>query len=405
YWDNWSLDALAAPRVNDFFSQVERLPDVQLTGFRQEIFDTPFYYDSQSSVGFYRIWDANATNGFYPLTNGVYGDTGMRADTYHQITLPWTFFHWLNVAPRAGGRFTYYNAASDASGRNTDVSRGVFNTGMEVSFKATALWKDAKSSLLQVDGLRHIMEPSVNYVFVPNPSLPPSQLPQYDGEMGALLISPLMFPDYNSIDSIDTMNVMRFGLRNVLQTKRNGQLDDLLNWNLMLDCRLDRQAGQSRLNDLYSQFAIRPRDWLTLEEQLRYDTERGHLNLSFHQVTFTPNDRWSWGVGHLYIHQGTWGLGTWDENSYLTSTAFFRVSDNWGLRAQHNFNVRDGRLQQQYYSVYRDLRSVTAALTFRVQDDVRNSPDYTVALQVSLKLQPNRKVGDDVVNPYRLVGE
>ena len=36
YWDNWSLDALTTPRVNDFFDQVERLPDVKLTGWRQQ---------------------------------------------------------------------------------------------------------------------------------------------------------------------------------------------------------------------------------------------------------------------------------------------------------------------------------------------------------------------------------
>ncbi len=29
YWDNWSLDALTTPRINSFFDQVERLPDVQ----------------------------------------------------------------------------------------------------------------------------------------------------------------------------------------------------------------------------------------------------------------------------------------------------------------------------------------------------------------------------------------
>jgi len=51
YWDNWSLDALATPRVNDFFDQVERLPDVKLTGWRQQVFDTPVYYESESSAG------------------------------------------------------------------------------------------------------------------------------------------------------------------------------------------------------------------------------------------------------------------------------------------------------------------------------------------------------------------
>jgi hypothetical protein len=281
----------------------------------------------------------------------------------------------------------------------------VFNTGAEVSFKASSLWKDAKSSALDVDGLRHIIEPSANYVFVPNPSVSPSQLPQFDSEMPALLISPVNFPDYNSIDSIDTMNVIRLGLRNVLQTKRHGELDDLVDWNLMLDWRLDPRPGQSRFNDLYSEFAIHPRSWISLEEQLRYDTEGGHLNLAFHQLTFSPNDRWSWGIGHLYLRGGAWGGGMWDENDFISSTAFLRLNDNWGLRAQHDFNIVTGRLQQQYYSVYRDLRIWTCALTFRVEDSVNNSTDYTVALQFSLKASPSKRVGSDAVSAYGLVGE
>ena len=51
YWDNWSLDAETTPQVNNFFDQVERLPDVRLTGYRQQVFNTPFYYESESSGG------------------------------------------------------------------------------------------------------------------------------------------------------------------------------------------------------------------------------------------------------------------------------------------------------------------------------------------------------------------
>ena len=311
YTDNWSLDALATPRVNSFFDQIERLPDVKLTGYRQQVFDTPLYYDSESSIGWFRAFSSNATNGLYSMSSGFYTNSALRADTYHQLTLPWTFFNWLHVEPRIGGRYTYYDRSSYANGGTEGVSRGVFNTGMEVSFKASSLWKDAKNSLFDVDGLRHIIEPSVNYVFVPNPSVSPTTLPQFDSEMPAMLISPIDFPDYNSIDSIDAMNVMRFGLRNVLQTKRNGDLEDLFNWNLMLDLRLDPRPGQTRLNDLYSEFSFRPRSWMTLEEMLRYDTEGGHLNMSFHQLTFTPNDRWSFGLGHLYLRGATWGGGPW----------------------------------------------------------------------------------------------
>jgi hypothetical protein len=406
YWDNWSLDALATPRVNSFFNQVERLPDVKLTGFRQQVFGTPVYYDSESSVGWYRSF-VTLTNGLYPGTNGFYADSATRADTYHQLTLPWTFFNWLNVAPRVGGRFTYYSSRSSSYTSQDETYRGVLNTGVRTSFKASQLWANATNSFLQIDGLRHVIEPSADYVFVPRPSTPFAQLPQFDSEMPALMLSPVDFPDYNSIDSVDAQNVIRFGLRNVLQTRRGGQLDDLVNWNVLLDWRLDPMPGQSSLNDLYSQFTLRPRSWLTLESQVRYDLDRGYLNMAFHQVTFMPGERWSWGIGHWYLRGGTWGnsTGSWNENNFITSTMFYRVNDNWGLRATHNYNALDGRLQEQFYTLYRDLRSFTGALTFRVLNQAGQQPDFTIAFSLSLKASPSTRVGEDTVNPYRLLGE
>jgi LPS-assembly protein len=183
YWDNWSLDALTTPRVNDFFDQVERLPDVKLTGWRQQVFDTPVYYESESSAGYYRRMLA-ATNGLFAGTNGP-GLRLFRRARRHvpAIALPWTFFGWLNVTPRAGGRFTYYSAETGPGGTNSETYRKIFNTGVDVSFKSSRLWTGATNSLLDVDGLRHIVEPSASYAFVPRPSTPPAQLPQFDSEI------------------------------------------------------------------------------------------------------------------------------------------------------------------------------------------------------------------------------
>jgi hypothetical protein len=222
------------------------------------------------------------------------------------------------------------------------------------------------------------------------------------------MLSPVDFPDYNSIDSVDTMNVIRFGLRNILQTKRNGQLEDLVNWNLLLDCRLDpgliqgTTNKQSGLNDLYSALVFRPRSWLSAESQVRYDLDRGNLNLAFHQLTFTPNNRWSWGIGHWYLRDGFIDNV---ENNYITSTLFVRINDNWGFRGTHNYNAQTGRLQEQFYTLYRDLRSWTTAVTFRVEDNVGSSPDFTISFALSLKANPSTHLGDDAVNPYHLVGE
>ena len=405
YWDNWSLDALTTPRINSYFDQVARLPDVRLTGFRQQVLDTPVYYDSQSSAGWFRQFNAN-TNSNYSSNNGTNINSATRLDTYHQFTLPWTFFHWLNVTPRVGGRVTYYSAQNSTNiGSSGAVTREVFNTGIGTSFKASQLWVDATNGFLQVDGLRHIIEPSANYVFVPDPSTPPAKLPQFDGEQPSLMELPVTFPDYNDIDSIDTQNVIRFGLRNTLQTKRDGAMDKLVDWNLQLDWRLNPKPGQNTLNDLYSSFAFKPRTWLTAESQTRYDINGQNLNMSFQQLTFAPSDRWSWGLGYWYLRAGTWGNGAWTENQTVTSSFFVRVGDNWGARMTQNYNAVIGRMQDQQFTLYRDLRSWTSALTLRVANNAGSSADVTIAVMFSLKASPAMQVGEDVANRFRLVGE
>jgi LPS-assembly protein len=406
YWDNWSLDALTTPRINSFFNQVERLPDVQLNGLRQPVMDSPVFYDSQSSAGWYRQFVFN-TNGNFNADNGDYANSAARLDTYHQLTLPWTFFHWLNVTPRVGGRVTYYSSQNVTNGQpNSDVTREIFNTGIGTSFKASQTWAGATNSLLQVDGIRHIIEPSANYVYVPDPSVPPGALPQFDAEQPSLMLLPDTFPDYNNIDSIDTQNAIRFGLRNTLQTKRDGKLDNLFSANMLIDWRLDSKNGQENFGDLYSQVAFKPRTWVTAESQTRNDLSNGQLNLAFEQITFAPNDRWSWGLGYWYLRGGQWGnYNNWNLNNLATSTFFVRLGDNWGARMTDNYNLVTSRLQEQFYTLYRDFRSWTGALTFRVTNDTGSSANYTIAFTLSLKAEPSSHVGEDVANRYHLVGE
>ena len=60
--------------------------------------------------------------------------------------------------------------------------------------------------------MRHIIQPSVNYVYVPDPNVRPSELPQFDTEIPSLRLLPINFPDYNSIDAIDSQSVLRLVL-------------------------------------------------------------------------------------------------------------------------------------------------------------------------------------------------
>jgi lipopolysaccharide assembly outer membrane protein LptD (OstA) len=422
FWRNFSLDTLVQPRVNPFFETVERLPDIRLTGFRQQVPGLPVYYESETSAGYYRHLFVGTNSPFPSSTNGFTGFPGLadqtppnfsaeRVDTYHQLTLPETLFGWLTLTPRVGGRFTYYSAVDvDGGGAtyrtNSDTARGVFNTGAELSFKASRLWPQTRSRALDLDGLRHIVEPSLNYVFVPTPNYAPSQVPQFDSEMPSLRPLPIDYPEYNSIDSIDSQNVLRFGLRNKLQTKRDGQIDDFVNWELLADWRLKPRTNQTTFADLYSNLSIKPRSWVTLQSEIRYDINDQYWRMLLHTITFEPNDTWSWSIGHFYLRDdfsaSPTALG--QGNNLIRSSLFYRLNENWGLRATHHFDARDGRMLEQYYTVYRDMRSWTAALSVGLRDNGSGPKDFTIALTYSIKAKPKFGVGGDTVRPFSLLG-
>ena len=394
-WSNFSLDLLAQAQVNDFFQTVERLPDLKLTAVRQQLGISPFYYEGENSAGYFRFQSASN-----PLTNYA----AVRADSYHQLLLPQTFFGWLNVTPRVGGRLTHYGETEGFGSTLREQDRAVFNTGAEFSFKASRSWGGARSAFWDVNELRHIIQPSVNYVYVPSPNKLPRELPQFDGEIPSLRLLPVEFPDYNAIDSIDSQNVLRLSLRNKLQTKRKDGIDNLANWALYTDWRLKPRRGQGSFADIFSDLDLKPRSWLTFNSENRYDVDNGHWRLADHTATVQPNDVWSVRLGHRYLRSNDPAFSSELGNNLISSRIYYRFNENWGARLAHYFEARDGTLEEQYYTVYRDFRSWTAALTFRVRDNRLCEDDFTVAVTFSLKAFPRFKMGQDRDTPSLLLG-
>lgn len=396
FWRNFGLNVFAQPRVNTFYETVERLPEVKLTGVRQKLGASPFYYDSESSLGYYRHEYAdNFTNSF----------DAFRADTYQQLLFHQTYGGWLNVTPRVGGRFTHYSKTDSRNYTLDEQDRWVFNTGAEFSTKFTRTWKGIKNQFWDVDGLRHIVEPSANYVFVPEPDKRPPDLPQFDSLLNSYRLLPIDYPDFNSIDSIDARNVMRLGLRNALQTKREDEVDSFINWALYTDWRLERQPGQATFSDFYSDLDFKPRKWLILTSETRFDLPHSDLKEANHFLTLQPNHTWSWSIGHRFLQDdpalgSDYTLG----NNLIINRVYYRFNENWAARASQHYEARDGKLEEQYYTLYRDLRSWTAALTFRWRDNRVGADDFTVGVTFSLKAFPLYSLDSDRENPSLLLG-
>ena len=242
-----------------------------------------------------------------------------------------------------------------------------------------------------MDGLRHILQPSVNYVYVPRPNYRGIEdLPQFDYELPSLRPLPIEFPDYNAIDSIDSQHVMRLGMHNKLQTKRDGKVISLVDWDVFTDWRLQRDSGQGAFADLYSDLTLNPRSWLSLGSEIRYSIEDGQVRLSQTTLGLRPHRSWSWYFGHLYLRDdlssGATAYGT--GNNLFSSSLLYRLDENWGFRAVHWFEARTGTMQEQDYTVFRDLRSWTAAITLKVRNSKDRPQDVTVAFSFWLKAFP-----------------
>jgi len=421
-WPNWVLDGMVQPRLVNFFETVERLPDVKLTGLRQELGATPIYYESETSAGYFeRAFSetnvpvpftnyASMANGLgYDVTQGVRGGypnySAARADTFHQFTLPETFFGWLNVTPRVGGRATYYSDVEGTQVRTNQQGRGVFNTGVDVSYKASRVYRDVESDLLDVQELRHIIQYEVDYAYIPTAS---SHVPLFDYQLPSLRLLPIDFPDYNSIDSIQSQNVVRLMLRNKLQTKRRDGIEDLVNWAVYSDWNFNPGTNHG-FTDLYSDVDLRPRSWITFNSSTRYDMADTRWREAIERVFIQPTTALSLSAGYYYLMNNDPEFLTYPGQSLaghnlIDFSLYYRMNENWGMHIAERFEAQSGTMQEQLYSLYRDLRSWTAALTFRVNQGQGQPTDFTVGITFSLKAFPRYKLNADDDRPEQILG-
>lgn len=390
-WYNFNLNVLAQPRVNDFFQTVERLPDIKFDAYRQQLGISPFYYESQTQAGYFDYRYSNMDD-FRPDDYSAF-----RGDTYHQITLPVASFGWLNFSPRVGGRGTFYSESEGSTKKTSDIGRAIFNTGAEASFKLTRTWKNAENKFLALEGLRHVIEPSFNYVFVPDPSRNIQELPQFDELTGTYRLLPLDYPDYTSIDSIDSENVMRLGLRNRIQTERNNHLVNLINWAMYTDWRLDPREDQTRFSDFYSSLSFSPRDWLSFTTENRVNSDTGDMRESSNYLNLHPSPDWSLGFGYRFMEERPIvGYPDLYSNSLFMGRFTLRLNENYAFRTRLQFEARDGTLEEQEYTLYRDLRSWVAAFRFKVRDNREGPMDFSVSFGFQLKMMASPVLGGDV---------
>jgi lipopolysaccharide assembly outer membrane protein LptD (OstA) len=413
-WDEDSAMSLVVrEQVNEDFDRTERLPEFSLEMKRQPLFKTPLFYDSDSSFGFLRRNFAK---------DSLFPDySTFRADTYHQLSFPGTYYGFLSLVPRFGLRGTYYNRtgfteqvtststtttpgvngqpATTTTTTRTDeilrrggsLFRAAVTAGFEASFKVSRAYEGVQSRTWGLDGLRHVVQPYMDASVVYT-NKDPSHILQFDRLNRSTQLPPIDFPQFNTIDSLDNWSIVRLGVRNRFETRRDDNTFNWLEFDTFFDVNIDRPdfgaldvlADTGTFSNLFNRVRWNPLPWVNFQLQSQlpvFDAGFTEVNSS---VNFMVNKNASVNLGQRYID----GSKQFPNSNLVTFGGYYRINDNWAVSFADQYEFATSVLEYQTYQVHRDLSSWDAALGLSVRDN-RGVNDVGVILTFTLKDLPN----------------
>jgi LPS-assembly protein len=415
----YTLTAQARVQVDNFQETIERLPELSWEVVRTPLFNGPIFYEATTSAAWlHRAFAAVTGNQSVDLQSGALNPdyNTFRFDSFHQFLYPKTYFGWLSVVPSVGFRGTYYSTTgsfteSDPSNplpegqltENGGRVRFAFNTDIEASFKVSKVYEGIQERWLGLDGLRHVMQPYADFSWVSQPTVPPSDILPFDQYVPSTRLQPIDFPQYLSIDSLDRWTILRLGLRNRFQTRRDFLTLNWLDVDTYFDVDFDNPLAQvvpatttsvSRTNpvappkelfsNVFNRVRFQPVPWLYLSVDSQIpllDSGFWEVNTSF-DWTVSPNLELR--VGHQYLQSNPYYVDSSELNFY----SYLRLNDNWGFSIFEDYEFKTGILNQQTYSIHRDLSSWVGALGLNVTNNGSGKHQLSVVLTFTLKDLP-----------------
>jgi lipopolysaccharide export system protein LptA len=423
-------------QLNDFYNVGTKLPELAIDFIRRPLWNTGIFHQGSFTAGYYQDQiseyqedaiiaslaagvfpavgfpgaDRPNFSGFEDVTNAatlramLSEPSFTRLHTYHEFLYPKTFFGWLNVVPRVGAGVTHYEGIS-ASPTNLDsATKPIFHAGLDVSFKLIKTWNDVSVPSLGLDGVRHVFQPYVNYSYLD--ASQPAGLPLMDRLSPSTRPRSIDVPLFTAVDDLQSWNITRIGMRNYLQTKRDYQ--DYANGNFVSATTDDTQtytwAGLNTyvdifgrdpefdrsISNLYNELFFRPVPWLNfwMDSQIPLSSSDGAFGELNQGITFMPSRSMSFTLGHQYLSNNPY----FNDSNLIFSRVYARLSDSWGFAMNHIFEMDDGTMEFQSYSVTRDLSSWVASVGLMARDNRNGLTDYGVLFSLTLKDFPRLSI-------------
>lgn len=379
-FDRFTASIYSTLRVNDFYTTVERLPEMRLDFQRQELFAN-LYYQGETTGGYYRTkWRDFDRDTIYGNRKTPKDYDAFRFDSLHMFYYPIKLFN-INIIPRAGMRFTAYSQTSKKSITSTDLTdmfranavdgqpnvfvknydddggakfRFAGELGVEVNTKFYRTWQDLKSEFFGLDGLRHVVVPYVNYTFIPKPTESAKHLYYFD-----------------EIDRISKTNFVRLGLVNRLQTRRGNNVYEWFSLETYWDCFVYKAEGFNHIGDFGTILRFRPTQDLTLSVAALFDLGQTNDHDSLPQR------------GNRYADDRP-GVSRWKYLNRLEANFSWKFAPDWRIYMGYSYN--DDYVQRSAFSMGSTLSAVNATSLFYTAYE--RGQDFTGGLEFPTYIDP-----------------
>jgi len=287
-----------------------------------------------------------------------------RFDAFLGLTRPFSYKGFLDVTPVVGGRFTQYwdtAGAPNAGG----AGRALGEVGFDADLKMSATF-DYENPLWHIDGLRHLLTPTLSYRYIPDADKSADWIPLIDRSTFSNYLPIMELGDMRALDQLQAENVLRVGFDNTLQTRDKAYgSTDLLTFNVAEDLRYHRALGQTDFSDVHAELTATPARWLELRVEDSVSTRRAAQRAMDTTITLREGDVWSagFGVGYLSDKYGTYslpGLGAYPivglDIFHLEARA--RLNEAYEAFARGDYDARDHFFVDQFYGISQKISNI-----------------------------------------------
>ncbi len=366
-FDYSSIDFLLEKRVNRWYAQTEKLPEIKYSLPSSQIYETPFYFENNSSF--------ESLNQKAPVPSPSTNDVNVnKFDTTNKLSLP-SKVAFIQVTPFVSSRQTFYD--KDINGASLlGAPRTVFSTGADASTKFYRIF-NIKSDLLglNINDLRHVITPTMGYVYQHTPTIESNKL--------------------KLEDVVTVSNAAALGLSNKLQTKRDKQVVEMADFRVDTIYNLKTGSDNRRpgnLSDFLFDLRLLPYSWLIVDSDATYKHSGSRSDPNYrrfsnvnYDVNFNFAKERSVGAGQRYQRKGS---------NEITNSLNWRFTPKWRFSMYQRRNIGHDSvvsrgLREQEYVLSRDLHCWEMDFTYNVK---RNEGE-SVFLVFRIKAFPENEFG------------